>query len=120
MPASVIDVGLLVSSAGLCFGFFLNPIWPGGFNLAGQSLVLTASISSIILLGDSLGGMVLPSVAGKIIEIGGGQAMIWLVFAGLIFTSLGFLAILHLGRQQSKSPGVMRQGIGIVGVVNIV
>jgi MFS transporter, FHS family, Na+ dependent glucose transporter 1 len=100
-PQSLAVLWLVVIGMGL----FLAPIWPGGFNLAGQSLVLTASISSIILLGDSLGGMLLPSAVGKIIEIGGAQAMIWLVFASLVFTTITFLAMLHLGKRESKSPG---------------
>ena len=41
-------------------GFFMAPMWPMGYNLAGQSVKLTATTSSIILLGDSLGGMILP------------------------------------------------------------
>jgi MFS transporter, FHS family, Na+ dependent glucose transporter 1 len=100
-PHSLAALWFVAIGIGLC----LAPIWPGGFNLAGQSLALTATISSIILLGDSLGGMVLPSAVGKIIEIGGAQAMIWLVFASLVFTMLAFLAMLKLGKRESKAPG---------------
>jgi len=40
-------------------GFSVAPIWATGFNLAGQSIKLTATISSIIILGDSFGAVVL-------------------------------------------------------------
>jgi MFS transporter, FHS family, Na+ dependent glucose transporter 1 len=100
-PHSLAALWFVAIGIGLC----LAPIWPGGFNLAGQSLALTATISSIILLGDSLGGMVLPSAVGKIIELGGAQAMIWLVFASLVFTLLAFLTMLKLGKSESKAPG---------------
>ena len=82
-------------------GLFMAPIWPGGFNLAGQSLVLTATIGSIILLGDSLGGMVLPSATGKIIEWAGAPAMVYLVFASLVLNLAAFLLMLKL-RQKVK------------------
>jgi FHS family Na+ dependent glucose MFS transporter 1 len=36
-------------------GFFMALIWPKGYNLAGQSVRLTASVSSIMLLGDRPG-----------------------------------------------------------------
>jgi MFS transporter, FHS family, Na+ dependent glucose transporter 1 len=89
---------LWVTAVGL--GLFLAPIWPGGFNLAGQSLVLTATISSIILLGDSLGGTLLPSVTGKIIEWGGAQSMLVLVFASLLLTLTAFLFMLKLRKTE--------------------
>lgn len=81
-------------------GLFMAPIWPGGFNLAGQSLALTATISSIILLGDSLGGMILPSTTGKIIEWAGAPAMIYLVFASLVLNLVAFLFMLKLGKSK--------------------
>lgn len=90
----------------LGLGLFMAPVWPGGFNLAGQSLVLTATISSIILLGDSLGGMILPSATGKIIEGLGAPAMIYLVFASLALNLVAFLFMLKLRQKESKIPGV--------------
>jgi FHS family Na+ dependent glucose MFS transporter 1 len=88
-------------------GLFMAPIWPGGFNLAGQSLALTATIGSIILLGDSLGGMILPSATGKIIEIAGPSAMPLLVFASLGLNLGAFLVMLQQRRAhaESKIPG---------------
>ncbi len=87
-------------------GLFMAPIWPGGFNLAGQSLALTATISSIILLGDSLGGMILPSATGKIIEWAGAPAMVYLVFASLVLNLIAFLFMLKLRKPESKIPGI--------------
>jgi MFS transporter, FHS family, Na+ dependent glucose transporter 1 len=87
-------------------GLFMAPIWPGGFNLAGQSLALTATISSIILLGDSLGGMILPSSTGKIIEWVGAPAMVYLVFASLVLNLIAFLFMLKLRKPESKIPGI--------------
>ncbi len=85
-------------------GLFMAPIWPGGFNLAGQSLQLTATISSIILLGDSFGGMLLPSTTGKIIEWNGAPAMVYLVFGSLLLNLAAFLFMLKLRKTESKIP----------------
>jgi FHS family Na+ dependent glucose MFS transporter 1 len=87
-------IALWVVAIGI--GLFMAPIWPGGFNLAGQSLTLTATISSIILLGDSFGGMILPSATGKIIEWAGAPAMIYIVFASLVLNLAAFLLMLKL------------------------
>jgi FHS family Na+ dependent glucose MFS transporter 1 len=77
-------------------GFFMAPVWPTGYNLAGQSVKLTATISSIILLGDSLGGMILPSLTGQVVERFGAQTMTWLVFASLIGNMVALLVLLRL------------------------
>jgi len=77
-------------------GFFMAPIWPMGYNLAGQSVRLTATISSIILLGDSLGGMILPSLTGQAVERFGVQTMTWLLFASLVGNMAALLVMLRL------------------------
>jgi FHS family Na+ dependent glucose MFS transporter 1 len=86
--------------ATLAVGFFMAPIWPTGYNLAGQSVKLTATVSSIILLGDSLGGIVLPWVTGQTIERFGAQTMPWLVFSSFAITMLVFIVML---RQSQKT-----------------
>ena len=85
---------LWVCTIGL--GFFMAPVWPTGYNLAGQSVKLTATISSIILLGDSFGGMLLPSLTGQMVEHFGAPMMTWLVFGSLIGNILMLLAMLRL------------------------
>jgi MFS transporter, FHS family, Na+ dependent glucose transporter 1 len=84
-------------------GFFMAPMWPMGYNLAGQSVKLTATISSIILLGDSLGGMVLPALTGQAVEHLGVQAMTWLVLASLVGTMAALLVMVRL-RAQGHHP----------------
>ncbi|HKE94384.1 MAG TPA: hypothetical protein VKB34_08785, partial [Povalibacter sp.] len=71
------------------------PLWPMGFTLAGQSLTLTASVSGMILLGDSLGGTVLPWLVGQAIEVTGPQALVYLVFGSLVCHGLAFVAMLR-------------------------
>jgi FHS family Na+ dependent glucose MFS transporter 1 len=77
-------------------GFCMAPIWPTGFTLAGQSIEMTGKITGVILLGDSLGGMVLPTVVGKVIEGSGARAMVYLVFGSLVLNLLAFMGMLRL------------------------
>jgi fucose permease len=89
------DSSVLLWMAALGLGFCMAPLWPTGFTLAGQSLRLTASVSGLILLGDSFGGMVLPWLVGQAIEVTGPRALVYLVFASLVCTLLAFVAMLR-------------------------
>jgi MFS transporter, FHS family, Na+ dependent glucose transporter 1 len=100
-PASPSVLWIAAAGAGFC----MAPIWPSGYTLAGQSLRLTARISSLILLGDSVGGMVLPGLTGLIIERAGATAMAQLVLGSLIATFLGYLGILFFAKGRKEKPG---------------
>jgi FHS family Na+ dependent glucose MFS transporter 1 len=100
---SILALGIIFagSSASLWLmaiglGFCMAPIWPTGFTLAGQSLAMTGKVTGVILLGDSFGGMVLPSVVGKVIEGSGARAMVYLVFGSLVLNLLAFAGMLRL------------------------
>ncbi|WP_420643417.1 MFS transporter [Candidatus Leptofilum sp.] len=88
--------------ATVAIGFFMAPVWATGYNLVGQSIQLTATVSSIIILGDSLGGVVLPWVAGQAIERFGAQTMPWLVIASFAVNGLFFLIMLAQGRAKPQ------------------
>jgi len=83
---------LWISAAGV--GFSMAPIWPSGYNLAVQSIRLTAGIGAVIIMGDSVGGMVLPGLTGIFMERAGAAAMTQLVLASIGATAIAFLAIL--------------------------
>lgn len=88
-------------------GFCMAPVWPTGFTLAGQVIPMTAFASSMILLGDSLGGMVLPSLAGWVIKAVGVQSIQFslplLVFGSLAGTGLAFMGMLVKGKRMARS-----------------
>ncbi len=99
---AILALGIIFSSSSLALwvmaiglGFCMAPIWPTGFTLAGKSMAITGKVTSIILLGDSLGGMVLPTAVGKVIEGSGPRAMIYLVFGSLVLNILAFTGMLH-------------------------
>lgn len=81
-------------------GFFMAPIFANGLTLAGQSVPLTAQLTSIILLGDSVGGMALPWLTGQVIERLGAQSMTWLVFASLALNLAAYFALLRLRKRR--------------------
>jgi FHS family Na+ dependent glucose MFS transporter 1 len=99
VPASA--AVLWIAAAGA--GFFMAPLWPSGYTLAGQSIRLTARVSGLILLGDSIGGMVLPGLMGVLMERAGAAAMTPVVFGSLAATFLAFLAILWFGKKVQAS-----------------
>ncbi len=82
----------------MVLGFCMAPVWPSGFTLAGQSVRLTSRVSGFILLGDSLGFMVLPWVVGQVLQGVGPQAMTTLVFLSLVGNLAAFAAIMRLRR----------------------
>jgi len=86
------SVGLLWLLA-IGLGFCMAPIWPSGFTLAGQSINMTGRISGIVLVGDSLGGMLLPWLSGQIIGTAGAQVLIYLVFGAMLMNFLAFIGM---------------------------
>ena len=95
LPASPVLLWLVT----LVLGFCMGPLWPMGFTLAGQSIKLTARISSIILMGDSLGGMVLPWLVGQIIDLTGARAMLPIVFSSLVLNLLAYIVMVRLSNR---------------------
>lgn len=84
--------------ATLATGFFMAPVWATGYNLVGQSIKLTATVSSIIILGDSFGGVVLPWVTGQAIERFGAHTMPWLVIGSFAINAFIFVIMLAQSR----------------------
>jgi len=93
---------LWLVSAGV--GFCMAPLWPSGYTLASQSIALTARLSSIILLGDSFGGMLLPWLTGRVLERFGAGAMTWLVLTSLGLNLLAFFEMLRRRALLSRAP----------------
>ncbi len=102
LPLSSTLVWIMAAALGFC----MAPIWPSGFTLAGQSVKLTARVSGLILLGDSLGGMILPWLVGQVLDFTGPQAMIYLVTTSLVFNLVSFIAILRLRQTASAATTV--------------
>lgn len=99
-PAS--QAVLWLSVAGL--GLSMAPVWPSGYTLAVQSIRLTAGVSAVIMLGDSVGGMVMPGLTGLFMERAGAGAMTLLVLAAMAATVMAFLAILAFRMRGVESP----------------
>ena len=103
-------LGMLFSSSStvlwmmaIGLGFCMAPVWPTGFTLAGQSIDLTGRLTSIILLGDSFGGMVLPSAVGQVIESAGPRTMVYLIFGSLVLNLLAFFGMLRLRPSKTQA-----------------
>jgi FHS family Na+ dependent glucose MFS transporter 1 len=90
------DTRMVVWSVTVGVGFCLAPLWPMGFTLAGQSLPVTAAVSGRILLGDSVGGLVLPWLVGHVMAVTGPRALTALVFGSLVGTFVALVVLLRL------------------------
>jgi FHS family Na+ dependent glucose MFS transporter 1 len=109
---AVLVIGMLFSGSSkalwlmaIGLGFCMAPVWPTGFTLAGQSINMTGRVTGVILLGDSFGGMVLPTLVGKVITGSGSRAMLFLVFGSLVLNLLAFTAM--LGLRPAKKPSFL-------------
>jgi len=99
-PASPAVLWLAVAGIGLS----MAPVWPSGYTLAVQSIRLTAGVSAVIMLGDSVGAMVMPGMTGLFMERAGAGAMTFLVLASMAATVVAFLAILAFRKRGTESP----------------
>ncbi len=96
LPSSSAALWAAAIGLGLC----MAPVWPTGFTLAGQSIALSGRLTSLILLGDAFGGMVLPSTIGKVIESAGPRSMVYLIAASLVLNLLALAGMLKLRPQK--------------------
>lgn len=90
-PVSLTSLWIATVGIGIC----MAPIFPTGVTLAGNSLKLTAKISGLIFLGDSLGGMILPWLVGQVIEGAGPQILMILISISLAGTFAAYFGMLR-------------------------
>jgi len=93
------DSAMVLWGAALVVGFCMAPVYPSGFTLAVRGFKLPARASSIILLGDSCGGMILPWLMGHALEAAGPRAMVYLVLGSLMCDLLAFVGLIHARSQ---------------------
>jgi len=96
----------LLWTIAVALGFFMAPLWPSGFTLAGQVVALSAFTSGLVLLGDSFGGMVLPALTGTVMEASGEHMSLslpLLVFGSLAVCLLAYLALAARGRSAVRA-----------------
>ena len=79
---------LWVAAIGL--GFCMAPIYPTAFTMVGQMIRLNARTTSLVLLGDSLGALLLPWLVGQVLDATGPQALVYLVTASLVCNLVAF------------------------------
>ena len=96
LPPSSILLWVLTIVFGLC----MAPLWPMGFTLAGQSIKLTARLSTIIMLGDNFGGMLLPWAVGQVIDATGPQMVFTIVFGGAVLLFLTYILMYSLAKRR--------------------
>ena len=81
--------------AALGVGFCMAPVYASGLTLAVKGLTLSGRATSIIILGDSFGGMVLPWLVGQVLGLAGPRTMVYLVLGSLACNVLAFAGLLR-------------------------
>lgn len=72
----------------LGLGFSIGTIFPNTLSFAGQHMTITGKVTSLFLVGASLGGMFTPWLIGQLIEPLGALSVMWV---------LGIISLLTLG-----------------------
>lgn len=105
LPLSTALLWTAAAGLGLC----MAPLWPSGYTLAGQVVALTGTTSALVLLGDSFGAMVLPSLTGRIMaasQAGGpgrlAASLPLLVFASLLVCLGTYVALAAAWRRRGR------------------
>jgi len=84
------------------FGFFVASMIPSSFNLAVRRMPITSQVSSVFLVGGSLGGMTLPWLVGQLIGPQGPLSVVYVTGAAMVVAWLVFELIVR----QNSRPGV--------------
>ena len=85
----------------------MAPIWPSGYNLTVQSIRLTAGVGAVIMMGDSVGAMVLPGTMGLVMERAGAGAMTAMVLASIGASAVAFGAIMYFRARRKAALGAI-------------
>jgi FHS family Na+ dependent glucose MFS transporter 1 len=89
------------------YGFFIAPLFPGLFNLAGEAMTLTGRITGLLLVATSVGGLFMPWLIGQLFEpLGPGSvpASLAIALAGALLASVLFhLAAGRRARVQAQA-----------------
>ncbi|NMC54339.1 MAG: MFS transporter [Chloroflexi bacterium] len=83
-------------------GFFMAPIFPVAFAWASESLRLTGRLTGIIFMGDSIGAMLLPWLAGMLLDTTGPQMLAPTVFLIVFLNLAAYLIMRRLVAHRQK------------------
>jgi len=87
----------------IALGFFMAPIFPTAFSWVSQSLQLNGRLTGILFLGDSTGAMILPWLAGRVIDSAGASAMVPLIAGAMLLNLIAYFGLLAVHRSRSTS-----------------
>jgi fucose permease len=87
------------------YGFFIAPLFPGLFNLAGETMTLTGRITGLLLVATSVGGLFMPWLIGQMFEpLGPGSVPVSLAIALAAALLASVLFRLAAGRRRRAEP----------------
>ena len=87
----------------IALGFFMAPIYPSAFSWTSQSIRISGKLTGILFLGDSLGAMILPWLAGRLIDSTGASAMVPLITGAMAFNLIAYFGLLSIHTRRSTT-----------------
>jgi FHS family Na+ dependent glucose MFS transporter 1 len=87
------DSRLAVWGGAMLLGFSVASIFPMAIVFTGQRIALTGKVTSLLITGDAVGGMLLPWLSGLLFASIGPTAMLWKVFASFFIAAALFYAL---------------------------
>lgn len=88
-PSSEAVLWVFTVMAGLC----MASIYPCAINLCEELISVTGVLLTIVIIGESLGDMLVPALTGNLIALVSPLAFVWVLFTALAMAALVFMTI---------------------------
>jgi MFS transporter, FHS family, Na+ dependent glucose transporter 1 len=95
-----------IALASACLGLSLATIYPTALAFAERRMKITGQVTGFLLVGGSIGGMIVPVIIGRLFEPVGPRVLMYVVLGDLLAALLVYLLLVFSasGKQAEQSP----------------
>jgi len=90
--------------ATIILGASIATLFPVALTFASEVITVTGQFTSLIFVGVSLGGMLIPWVIGQFFEPAGPQSAMWILLLAMLLSALVFALLVSLKNRTSSPP----------------
>ena len=94
------DSPLLIWMSTILLGASVATLFPVTLSFASEVVTVTGQFTSIVFVGTSLGGMILPWLIGQFFESAGPQSAMWMMLVDMVL-AVGIFAVLYLKKRNA-------------------
>jgi MFS transporter, FHS family, Na+ dependent glucose transporter 1 len=97
---------MAIRIASVCFGLTLASVYPTAMAFAERRMKITGQVTSFLLVGGSVGGMIVPVIIGQMFESRGPRVMMFVLLGDLIVALLIYFLLIFgsSAKRQTESP----------------